>query len=189
MGQVREENEKLKLMLLKIMKDYHSLQTHFNKIVQQDVSDKSVDPIESKKVVEEEPELISLSLGRFSSEEPKKKDSKHSKKGQDDVNIGKFDHDHQGLALGLDGRFYQSSLKNSNNASPGSSLNESNEEGTTSKSVKAGRGGEDEILQQSPLKKARVSVRATCNTATVSTNSLHSCFLKKGTEAKNLMNI
>ncbi|KAM7484337.1 hypothetical protein LguiA_000346 [Lonicera macranthoides] len=167
MGEVREENEKLKLMLSKIMKDYHSLQTHFDKIVQQDVSNKSVDPTESKKVVEEEPELISLSLGRFSSEELKKKDIEYLNNGEDDVNIGKFDHDHQGLALGLDSRFYQSSMKNSNNGSPRSSLNESNEEGTTSKSVKTGRSGEDEILQQTPLKKARVSVRATCNTATV----------------------
>ncbi|KAA8533010.1 hypothetical protein F0562_032873 [Nyssa sinensis] len=96
---------------------------------------------------DEEPELVSLSLGRASSDQPKKdekKTSNSSKEKEDD----EFD---EGLKLGSE---------------------ESKEEDPTetwppSKSLKPKRSGDDDIPQQNQLKKTRVSVRAICDSPTV----------------------
>ncbi|KAK3026629.1 hypothetical protein RJ639_040656 [Escallonia herrerae] len=155
MSAVREENEKLKLVLSKITKDYQLLQMHFKKSVQQELPMKS-----ARHKEEEEPELVYLSLGRCGSSELKKADS-NSKVRKEDGKVG------QGLALGLDCRFDPSP-----NSSPPNNFNESMDEEPTEtrphkKSLMTARSEDDDVSQQNPMKKARVSVRAICNAPTM----------------------
>ena len=72
MGEVKEENERLKMMLERVEKDYHSLQLRFFDILHKDVSKKGL-AVSSTSLDHEtaEPELVSLCLGR-SPMEPKK---------------------------------------------------------------------------------------------------------------------
>ncbi|KAA8529458.1 hypothetical protein F0562_033743 [Nyssa sinensis] len=169
MGEVREENERLKLTLSQIMKEYQSLQMHFQGIVQQEEAMKSRDTAPSMHPEDEEPELVSLSLGRASSE-PKNKDEikktiiSNSSKGKED---DKFD---EGLKLGLDCRFDLAPTELTKNPSSENSFEESKEDPTETwppnKNLKTVRSGDDDI-QENPMKKARVSIRATCDTSTV----------------------
>ncbi|KAF5203880.1 Wrky dna-binding protein [Thalictrum thalictroides] len=180
MGEVRQENERLKTILSRIVKDYQSLQMHFFDIVQHEQAKKTTeDPTPMHE--DEEHELISLSLGRNSSE--RKKDEKtisHSSKSKPDE---------EGLALGLDCKFEGPNqglpIEPATNLSPEDSLGETKEEEAgeqwpPSKILKTMRSADDDVLQQPPVKKARVSVRARCDTPTVSIlisiNFLHSPF-------------
>lgn len=168
MDEVREENERLKLTLSQIMKEYQSLQVHFHDIISQTEESKNTDSSSSHQEVEE-PQLVSLSLGRSSSE-PKKEEkinnsSKSSKKDDE--------FDHKGLALGLECKFDPGPVQLVNNLSPENSFelkgSDVTETWPPSKSLKTIRSGDDDdVLQQNPLKKARVSVRARCDTPTVS---------------------
>ncbi|KAK2983143.1 hypothetical protein RJ640_007819, partial [Escallonia rubra] len=158
MSAVREENEKLKLVLSKITKDYQLLQMHFEESVQQELPEKS-----ARHEEEEEPELVFLSLGRCGSSELKKVDS-NSKVSKE---VDKVD---QGLALGLDSRFDPSP-----NSSPRNSFNESKDKEPSQptetwphkKRLMTARSEDDDVSQQNPMKKARVSVRAICNAPTM----------------------
>ncbi|CAK9137094.1 unnamed protein product [Ilex paraguariensis] len=166
--EVKEENERLKMILSRIMKDYQSLKMHFHDNAQLQDPKKPADtvPVDQE---DEEQELVSLSLGRFSSE-PRKDEKKihETSKIKED---GK--HGHGGLELGLDCRFDPSPSELPKNLSTKSKSSESKEEEPTetwppSKSLKTVRGEDDDVTFQSPLKKARVSVRALCDTPTVS---------------------
>ncbi|KAK3022901.1 hypothetical protein RJ639_046445 [Escallonia herrerae] len=155
MSAVREENEKLKLVLSKITKDYQLLQMHLEESVQQELPEKS-----ARHEEEEEPEFVFLSLGRCGSSELKKVD-RNSKVRQEDGKVG------QGLALGLDCRFDPSP-----SSSPRNSFNESKDKEPTEtwphkKSLMCARSEDDDVSQQNPMKKARVSVRAICNAPTM----------------------
>ncbi|KAI3953970.1 hypothetical protein MKW98_017794 [Papaver atlanticum] len=184
MSQVKQENERLKTTLSKVVKDYQSLQMHFFDIVQREqTKQKSTDttavavlPVSTHhKEIDEEPELISLSLGRSNSAELKKfKDSSSKSKDgagnhEDDLN--------KGLALGLGCKFEVSSnaarTELITNQSPENSFEELKEEEVVgeqwppSKILKTVRSGDDELSQQNQVKKARVSVRARCDTPTM----------------------
>ncbi|KAL5724987.1 WRKY transcription factor [Ranunculus cassubicifolius] len=169
MDEVREENERLKTILAQIRKDYHSLQMHFFEIVQNEQGDKkSVDPTPMHE--EEEQELISLCLGRSSSE------SKKDEKSITIANKSKMDKDFkEGLALGLDCKFEGIDGGATDPVlirSPEDSFGEAKEEEVgeqwpPSKVLKTMRTGEDDVSQQPPVKKARVSVRARCDTPTM----------------------
>ncbi|XP_021286059.1 probable WRKY transcription factor 61 [Herrania umbratica] len=163
MGEVREENQRLKMYLNRIMKDYESLQMQFYDIVRQDAK-KSTATTNNDHQEDEEPELVSLTLGRFSSDSKKDDKNKTSSQGKEDER-GK-----QGLSLGLDYKFEASkSDVDEPNPSPTNSSQEPKEEETwpPSKVLKTMRSGDDEILQQNPVKKARVCVRARCDTPTM----------------------
>ncbi|XP_010256569.1 PREDICTED: probable WRKY transcription factor 72 isoform X2 [Nelumbo nucifera] len=167
MGEVREENERLKMILSRIVKDYQSLQMQFYGIVEQEEAKKSGDTAPVDQEIEE-PELVSLSLGRTASEP--KKDEKNSNSSK-----SKEDDDQEGLSLGLDCKFEVSkpaSTEKASNPSQENSFEEPKEEdaGETwppSKILKAMRSGDDEVSQQTHVKKARVSVRARCDTPTM----------------------
>ncbi|XP_038986373.1 WRKY transcription factor 72A-like isoform X2 [Phoenix dactylifera] len=167
MGEVREENEKLKTTLARIVKDYQSLQMQFFDIIQQEQEKKPTEtppvPIEV-----EEPELVSLSLGTSSSGHKKEEKVKTNKSKENEQIEGS-------LALGLDCKFKGSST---GTKEPGSNLSledsfeepkeeEPGEPWPPSKVLKHLRNGDEEVSQQPHVKKARVSVRARCDAPTM----------------------
>lgn len=189
MGEAREENERLKNLLSKMMKDYQSLQTKFNDILQQQEHNKKpAEKLPSSLTAEQkdqDSEMVSLRLGINSS------DKEESKISNNNTSSGKIISTKEegksstgGLGLGLDCKFepeaaddhqHESSLKN--NLSSESTFEEQNKEEEPSeawppsKVLKTMRsGGDEEVLQQNPLKKPRVCVRARCDSATVSNN-------------------
>lgn len=173
MGEVIEENQRLKMYLDRVMKDYRALQMQFYEMVQQEPN-KSSSTITTTHQENEEPELVSLSLGRSSSD-GKKDDNACKNHGKEKMN----EDDKECLALGLECKFElpknndNAQPENSPNPSLGTSSDEVKEEaGETwppQKSSKTGRtGGEEEVSQQNPTKRARVSVRVRCDTPTVS---------------------
>lgn len=148
MEEVREENERLKVTLSQMMKDYQSLKKQFNSKIKEEDQIKDLAPMAAfdHDDDDDESELVSLSLGRFSGD--------HSMKTK--------------LGPGLDWKSKPTQL--SLNLKPG---NESTEEGkndvASRMSPKTSRSGDDILQQQQPaLKKPRVSVRAVCNSQTVS---------------------
>ncbi|TXG56415.1 hypothetical protein EZV62_017728 [Acer yangbiense] len=190
MGEVREENERLKSLLAQMLKDYQSLQKSVLYIVkQEEANKKSTDTIFSstprqESTDQEEPGLISLSLGRGSSTEPNKKDEKKNQV----LNGGRL------LSLGLDlGCRFDQLINSSTSTEPAdddekkkitSSENSFHEEQlkeeepiietrpSSSKNIKNMRNGGDDhedeqVMEQTHLKKARVSVRARCETQTM----------------------
>lgn len=170
MGEVREENERLKTTLARIFKDYQSLQMHFFDIVQQQQVKKPDETPPARNEVEEPDQLVSLSLGTSSS----------GQKKEEKVNTTKSKESHEqlegGLTLGLDCKFEGSSAGTNepavSNLSPGNSFEEPKEAEPKEpwppgKILKNLRNGDDEISQQPFVKKARVSVRARCDAPTV----------------------
>lgn len=180
MDEVREENGRLKLVLSNIMKDYKTLQQRIDNSSttdrhQHEKSDRSYeDHKDAVHSSHKEDDLVSLSLGRSSSLETKNKDQIYEVNKKDE-NHDSLDH---GLALRLDGRSYEFSSDHddsgvSRNQSPGKTEREAVNDETREprKDAKTSRSGDDEnLLQQSPAKKARVSVRAICSGPTVSVN-------------------
>ncbi|XWS60593.1 hypothetical protein CRYUN_Cryun07bG0048900 [Craigia yunnanensis] len=166
MGEVREENQRLKMYLNRIMKDYQILQMQFYDIVRQDAK-KSAATTNNDHQEVEEPELVSLTLGRFSSDSKKDDQNKTSSQGKEEEK-GK-----EGLSLGIYYKFEASKSDVDDeplpNPSPANSSQEPKEEETCppSKVLKTMKSGDDEVLQQNPAKKARVCVRARCDTHTM----------------------
>ncbi|KAJ0988091.1 hypothetical protein J5N97_006447 [Dioscorea zingiberensis] len=171
MGEVREENERLKTILTRIVKDYQSLQLHFFEIVQQEQAKKTTESTPgsiSNAPEVEETELVSLSLGTSL--------LGHKREEKPSTSKNKEDHDHQveqGLTLGLQCKFERSSSGGPvPNLSPEHSFEEHKEEEPgepwpPSKILKNNRSGDDEVAQQTHFKKARVSVRARCDAPTM----------------------
>ncbi|KAL5975459.1 WRKY transcription factor [Asimina triloba] len=178
MGEVREENEKLKTILARIAKDYQSLQMQFYDILQQEQTKKSSETRSAADNPEvEESELVSLSLGTTTTSSGHKKleekmnnysSSCKSKEDEDDEMK-------EGLALGLDCKFERSNtgpVDPPSNPSPENSFENLKEDDIgeawpPSKILKTMKNGEDEVSQQTHIKKARVSVRARCDAPTM----------------------
>ncbi|KAJ9163646.1 hypothetical protein P3X46_023293 [Hevea brasiliensis] len=175
-GEVREENQRLKMHLGQVMKDYQALQVKFYDIIRQEETKKSTSSVDNYQQAVEESELVSLSLGRFSSESKKDGKSKTYSNGKDDETAN----NEGDLSLGLDCQFEASKSHNANGeplANPISPINsledQPKEEATETwpppkvpKTTMPG-GGDNEVIQQNPLKKARVCVRARCDTPTM----------------------
>ncbi|KAF2308994.1 hypothetical protein GH714_042442 [Hevea brasiliensis] len=166
MGEVREENERLKMMLQQVEKDYQSLKLRFLDILRKETCKKSADSGPSSDETEE-PELVSLCLGRTPSE-PKRdeKTSNSSKSSRENEELK------ASLTLGLDSKFQTSTELVSSNRSPENSSEDLAKEdeaaGETwppSKILK--RNIDNEVAQQSNVKRARVCVRARCDTPTM----------------------
>ncbi|XP_077233402.1 WRKY transcription factor 72A-like [Tasmannia lanceolata] len=168
MGEVREENERLKMILARIVKDYQSLQMQFYDIVQQEQAKKCTENASTDEEIEE-PELVSLSLGTSSSGHKKEEKMNSCSKGKEDEQMK------EGLTLGLDCKFEESNSGQIDpplNPSPENSSEEVKEDEVgepwpPSKILKTLRSGDDEVSQQTHVKKARVSVRARCETPTM----------------------
>ncbi|GLT35386.1 hypothetical protein SLA2020_098440 [Shorea laevis] len=174
MGEVREENKRLKMMIEQIEKDYKSLQLRFLDVRQKGASKRSsTDSLPSHDQNDESPEseLVSLSLGRRSSTptEPKR-DGRTSNSGSRNTK----EDDRQlkaSLTLGLDPKF-QLSTEVVSNPSPKNSAAEGKEEDAEqawppSKIPKNTKNGDEEVAQASHVKRVRVSVRARCDAPTM----------------------
>lgn len=171
MGEVRDENQRLRMHLDQIMKEYQTLQKKFQDVIQQQhETSTTVTNASNHKIIpqiNDESNLVSLSLGRTSSTELSKKDKRCSTPPTKSA---------QGLGLGLEcGKFEVTSptqAESSINPSPNNSLEEakdqSGETWTPQKPQTPKRSGDDaEVSQQNPAKKTRVSVRVRCDTPTV----------------------
>ncbi|XP_020232011.1 probable WRKY transcription factor 61 [Cajanus cajan] len=168
MGEVIQENQRLKMSLNRILNDYRTLQMQFHSIVEQETKDSSdkVKNNDHQETIIEESDLVSLSLGRLPRSNEKAKASKPLKDEEDK----------EGLSLGLDCKFETSksgsSTEHMPNASPDNSVEAPKEEAGGESPPKKGHktnrdAGEDEVSQQNPTKKARVCVRARCDTPTL----------------------
>ncbi|XP_031487443.1 WRKY transcription factor 72A-like [Nymphaea colorata] len=169
MGQVREENERLKMILSRIVKDYQALKMHFLDVAQQAENAKKVSDVTAAPATtsssdhdSEETGLVSLSLGNNSTSSHRTQEKMNEKSNEeinDDANFK------EGLSLGLDCKFLQ------NGQNPQSSSEdpkgEDMAESSTNRLFKTPRSAEDDVSQQPHVKKARVSVRARCDTATM----------------------
>ncbi|XP_015693830.1 WRKY transcription factor 72A-like [Oryza brachyantha] len=183
MGEVREENERLKTLLSRISQDYRSLQMHFYDALQQGKAKKLPDhPPTTLNADTEEHEFVSLSLGMST--------SKH--KNEDRSTIGEVKRSTEdflkikegGLSLGLSDR--RAGANNTTDRvhqdvmtlSPEGSFEdakddtaETTEQWPPSKMLKnlrsVGAEAEDDIAPQPQVKKARVSVRARCDAPTM----------------------
>lgn len=188
MGEVREENQRLKMCLDRIMKEYQALQMQFHVIAQQEAT-KSSDPkanVDDEQEPAEESDLVSLSLGRVpvatiskpkSDEQTKvisssSKPSLHLRREEEEEGFK------QDLALGLDCKFETSKSGSTTEALPNPSptnsselvpKEEAGESWPPSKALKTARDStdQDEVSQQNPAKKTRVCVRARCDTPTL----------------------
>lgn len=185
MGEVREENERLKTLLSHIVRDYQSLQTHFQDAVkvkqQPSVADKL--PAASAPAPTAD-DLVSLSLGSGGYSRPKGAHQRSLSSSSSGTETDPADQ----LSLGLssrrstDGddrqaaRLSATPLMNlssdssaDDTAAPGHELPAAACPPATKarKSPGAGvDGADDEVLQQQ-AKKARVSVRVKCDTPTM----------------------
>lgn len=143
MGNAREENERLKRSLSRVVKDY---QTNFCSHIEEN----------------EESELVSLSLGISSRGQPimdekMNNTNREEKIKLEDGNLG------EGLALGLNIKF--DPLGNGDQGK----AEELTEKWPPSKVLKTTRTGDiSEASQHAQPKKARVCIRARCDTQTVS---------------------
>lgn len=163
MEEVREENERLKLTLSKMMKDYHSLKMQFDGITQEDQSKKPTNLASMAAASDDESEMVSLSLGRFSADHSKSSREEMNKKNSNSFNETK------NLELGLNWKLdLENSAKDSRRGDDEPKEEGSNDVRSSRRSPpKSSRLGDDEDILQHPSKKPRVSVRAVCNTQTV----------------------
>jgi len=180
MGEVREENKRLKTMLSRIVEDYRSLQLHFHDVLQQGQAKKLADPATAAPLPTdvEEPEFVSLSLGTSTSTRKKEENSSVSEgKGREDSMNTKG-----GLSLGLSdckvGATNNAKIQPDVLTPEGSSedakddaMEAADQQWPPSKTLKNLRGvgaeAEDDIGPLQQAKKTRVSVRARCDAPTV----------------------
>ncbi|KAK7317237.1 hypothetical protein RJT34_01295 [Clitoria ternatea] len=170
MGEVMKENERLKMSLNRILNEYRTLETQFHNIVEQETknsSERVVNNNSHKEKIEEYSELVSLSLGRLPS-------CNSSKTNKASKSVNEEEDKDQGLALGLECKFETSKSGSTTehlpNPSPAisSEVPKDGESWPPSKEHKSIRDNvEDEVSQQNPAKKARVCVRARCDTPTL----------------------
>lgn len=187
MGEVREENKRLKVLLSQIVKDYQELQMHFLDVIQkEETNKKSMDTSSTADhqgtVSAEADELVSLSLGRTSSStsthdhQLRKDHHEMMKKTSRDDDYGVMNE--AGLALELGCRSFEpaaadhETMKVNSSSEINSSAADPKEDEVTKiwppgKMLKT--RDDDVSQQQTHLKKARVSVRARCDAPTVST--------------------
>ncbi|MCD7460256.1 hypothetical protein HAX54_043158 [Datura stramonium] len=173
--EAKEENQRLKGMLSKIMKDYKSLKMHFHGIITHEnskdiIATTSSTPNNIEEEEEQQVELVSLRLGRSSttttttSRELKEFDE-YSCKSSNKKHSKLFD----GLELGLDCKFTcDHSPENSFEESKKENINEPFVQNyPPSKLMDYDNDDHEDFLQHIPQKKARVSIRAVCGTATM----------------------
>lgn len=190
MGKVREENERLKLFLARIVKDYQDLQMHFLHVIQKEETKKKT--VDTRSTAEhqgtisaEADELVSLSLGRTSST-ASTHDHQLRKDNQEMMKKTSRDNDDEvmneaGLALELGcGSFEPAAYDHDTMKVHSSSENNSSAHGDPKEDEvteirpprKMLKTRDDDVSQQlTHLKKARVSVRARCDAPTVSTTN------------------
>ncbi|KAK4437092.1 WRKY transcription factor 72A [Sesamum alatum] len=173
MDEVMEENQRLKMYLDQILKDYRTLQMQYRDVIQKEAKNApNTDSSDRDHDTDEPNQLFALSLGISSSSDRVKDEPRKTIAINEDVLEGG---DREGtLTLGLDCKIEapkKLQVEPSPNPSPENSLEDAKEEAgetwppKTMKNVRD--GGDDEISQQNPAKRARVSVRVRCDTPTM----------------------
>ncbi|KAL5222362.1 hypothetical protein ABZP36_027075 [Zizania latifolia] len=197
MGEVREENERLKTLLSHIVRDYKSLQMHFldvAKVKEQAPDDHKAPAVEPADDEADEPEdLVSLRLGTRPNADARRKG--HDRTSSSSSSGAETAGNDGQLSLGLSfarggggGTNPPSSddddkaslalppVLNLSSDSSGDDPGPVQQAGACppSKACRsssggngAGDGADDEVLQQQQAKKARVSVRVKCDTPTM----------------------
>jgi hypothetical protein len=181
MGEVREENERLKTLLSRIVSDYQTLQTHFLDVVKvrEQAAKAKLLPAEPAPapVADDADDLVSLSLGTRAN------GGAGRKKGHERSSSSSGTADDSQLSLGLGfARPSADEDKAGSGASAGPVLNLSSDSSSADQDTakvsgeadgcrpgetrKIPSGGVDDEVQQQ-AKKTRVSVRAKCDTPTV----------------------
>lgn len=168
MGEVREENERLKKLLAKIVVDYKSLEKKISSM-DQTVERKSSD--DHNDDGSQDLELVSLTLGNWTSN---KRHDDDTKKHTSDTRNERRKVD-GGLDLGLDCKFSSDSMKNSTLENDNNEEKEednietlSPSQGLKSKRKASCRENDElESLQQPQVKKTRVCIRSRCDTPTM----------------------
>jgi hypothetical protein len=193
MGEVREENERLKTLLSHIVRDYQSLQMHFHdavKVKQQAAAAEKLPAVQPAEADVPPPmaaaadDLVSLSLG--SGGYARQKGAAHERTSSSSSGT-ETDQDDQ-LSLGLSSRHSnEGGDRQASGPSAAPLLNLSSDSSADDaapprhtlsaaacppaskarKSPRAGVDGADEEVLQQQAKKARVSVRVKCDTPTV----------------------
>ncbi|XP_051123136.1 WRKY transcription factor 72B-like isoform X2 [Andrographis paniculata] len=181
MDEIMEENQRLKMYLDRILKDYRTLQMQYQSAIQQDNA-KPDDPNNDSTFhhrgndhTKDSDDLIDLSLG-ISSRDRMKEETHKVLPITNSTNIIEGGNNHkEGLKLGLDCKYDVLGKLSPNNPSPENSVEELKEDGgegdawkpkSTMKNVRDG-GDVDDVSQQNPTKRARVSVRVRCDTPTM----------------------
>lgn len=172
MGEVKQENERLKKMLERIENDYRSLQMRFFDIIEheQSPSTKSENKSLTMETQKEEPE-VSLSLGLRTLNKRKKDDNNNSTSSitREDAKLMS-----EGLSLGLECKGPPSIDLTDKGSDRSADIDETKEDGAgetwpPSKVLKTmtDSAKEEESPQLNNTKRARVSVRARCDTPTM----------------------
>ncbi|KAK4767903.1 hypothetical protein SAY87_003044 [Trapa incisa] len=184
MGEVREENERLKMLLERIMTDYKTLQMQFLHMVKQDHQKQQPAAAANSPAIAatsaqgpEESSLVSLSLGLDSGSSSS---GKYEKEKENHLPAPRNeDYPHERLALSLDCKFDAANMSGISGVSnlPSSTspeLSSENHKGEESgeiwppsKAHKTSRSGDDQVSQRNPPKKTRVCVRARCDAPTM----------------------
>ncbi|XP_021758453.1 probable WRKY transcription factor 72 isoform X2 [Chenopodium quinoa] len=169
MGEVKEENERLKKMLERVENDYKSLQWRFFDILQHEQSPSTIS--ENTNQHKDEPE-VSLCLGLQVNNKRKKDDtniSRSSSIAKEDAKLMS-----EGLSLGLEYKSSPSINLSEKGSERSTEMDDSKEDGTgetwpPSKVLKTTTDSakEEETTQPNITKRARVSVRARCDTPTM----------------------
>ncbi|XP_038880077.1 WRKY transcription factor 72A-like [Benincasa hispida] len=176
MREVREENERLKRYLDEIIKDYETLKRKFHEMTNHQIREgkkstqTSGSTINNDHEVEEVDDMVSLTLGRFSTHQNKINTSSSSL-----TKLDHHDHHQNILDLKQDYIIQTPSMDHHHIQSPTNSEPKEEEAGHTWPPGKMSKPdglpppaiGEDEVSQQNPPKKARVCVRARCDTPTM----------------------
>ncbi|KAK4719453.1 hypothetical protein R3W88_017791 [Solanum pinnatisectum] len=173
MREVMEENQRLRMHLDRMMKEYRNLQNQFQDIVKKETDQKSSSTVNTSthhdESDQEADQLVSLSLGRTTSDMKKDELSKILKKdkGHDDEGVIINNNNNKSLDLGLDCKFESTPTVN---YSPENSLDDQAnkaENGNQNPKTMRNNGDGDDVSQQNPTKRARVSVRVRCDAPTM----------------------
>uniref|UniRef100_A0A0D9UXN5 WRKY domain-containing protein n=1 Tax=Leersia perrieri TaxID=77586 RepID=A0A0D9UXN5_9ORYZ len=195
MGEVREENERLKTMLSRIVSDYQSLQMHFLGVVKvKDQSAADENPPAAAELAADEPDdLVSLRLctrpnAAAGAAAAKRRKGNHERTSSSSSSAagGEEDDVDGRLSLGLRCAISDEDAGGEVKAAAATVMNLSSDssghaagagEATqpiTNKASRSssgggggGEGADDEVMQQQQAKKARVSVRVKCDTPTM----------------------
>ncbi|OIV97145.1 hypothetical protein TanjilG_00174 [Lupinus angustifolius] len=157
MREIREENQRLKMCLNRVMNDYKTLQVHIHNITQQETPNSSDKENTNLQEIIKESELVSLSLGNFLSNPRNDEKAKTQMKEKE----------YENLSLGLECKFETSKSTSTTEHLLKPSPENSSEVPKEEEAGETWTPHKDEVSLENPAKKTRVCVRARCDTPTL----------------------